>query len=785
LGNQKGDTMNPKILIVDDEPDILEIIENTLSQEGFEVVKASTGQDAIALFDAGSFELVITDMKMPGLNGMDVLKHVKQIDKDVEVIILTGYATLENAIQTLRNKGAHDYLRKPLEDIEELIISVSNALERRRLSIENKKMLTDLSVNKIELEAQNENLGQSQLELEAARDKYSDLYDFAPVSYFSINDKGIILEANLTASSLLEVERRYLIGKPFSHFITREYQNGFYFHHQNLIKSKEKQTCELKFVKKNGSEFYAHMTSTITREVEDNDNFIQISVVNINQRKLAEKALQASEEKYRSMMESMKDEVYICSPDYRIKYMNPSMINRLGWDAIDQLCYKTFYNNDEKCSWCKFDQIQQGEHIAYELNHPEDNRYLSTSNSPIYNPDGSILKLTILRDITQTKRMEDQLQHALKMESISTLSGGIAHQFNNALAAITGNLELLEMDIPGDETLGNYARKMRNSAQRMTKLTAQLLAYAKGGKYQAKNISLSDFARKTLPLIRHTMDSAIDIETDLPFDDCQVNVDLTQMQMVLSAVLVNSSEAMEGKGHISVTLQKVAILDDMAKDFPGLTPGDYACLTITDDGKGMDQDTKNRIFEPFFTTHFKGRGLGMAAAYGIIKNHDGWISVDSELSQGTIVKIYLPIVKVHLQENSKSGSKTQWIKGTGTILVIEDEEAVMNVTRAMLKRLGYSVLEAKTGQKAIDLVKTHDDDIDLALLDILLPDMNGNAIYPLLMEAHPNLKVIVFSGYSIEGPAQEILNAGAEAFIQKPFLMADLSEKVKKILEEK
>ena len=226
------------------------------------------------------------------------------------------------------------------------------------------------------------------------------------------------------------------------------------------------------------------------------------------------------------------------------------------------------------------------------------------------------------------------------------------------------------------------------------------------------------------------------------------------------------------------------MLSDGARlGFPGLKPGNYAYLSVTDDGKGMDEETRNRIFEPFFTTKFEGRGFGMAAAYDIVKNHDGWISVDSELDKGTIVKIYLPAVETPVKEDVKPKPKTEWIKGKGTILVIDDEEAVMNISRAMLKRMGYRVLEAKTWQEAIDVAQTFDGDIDLAMLDILLPGMGGESIYPLLMKVRPNLKVIVFSGYSIDGPAQNILDAGAEGFIQKPFTMAELSEKLKKILE--
>jgi two-component system cell cycle sensor histidine kinase/response regulator CckA len=525
-------------------------------------------------------------------------------------------------------------------------------------------VIHELRVHQIELKMQNEELRRIQGELEKERDRYSHLYDFAPVGYFTVSEKGIVVEANLTAATLLRMERSSLIGSPFSRFVLREDQDILYFHRKRLLETKKPQSCRLRLVKKGSSEFYANLEWMI---VED------------------------------------------------------------GYGGVSQT------------------------------------------------------RITA-SDITEQKKLENKLRQVRKMEAIGTIAGGIAHQFNNALHIITGRIDLLEMDFPGDVNVLKSAKEMKNSAFRMAQLTAQLLAYARGGKYHAKTVSLGDFVRETLPLVRHTFDSSINVDLDLSLDMPNVKIDLIQLQMVLSAVLLNASEAMEGEGCIRVACRNELITEEIGGNFPKLTPGNYACLVIADDGKGMNEETNKRVFEPFFTTKAEGRGLGLAAAYGIVKNHNGWISVDSELGKGTVVKIYLPAAEAPVKEAAKSKPKAELTKGQGTILVIEDEELVMKVTREILEKLGYRVLEAKTGQEAIDVVKTFDGDIDLAMLDILLPGMSGDIIYPLLMKVRPNLKVIVFSGYSIDGPAQKILNAGAEDFMQKPFAIVDLSEKLKKIL---
>jgi two-component system cell cycle sensor histidine kinase/response regulator CckA len=508
-----------------------------------------------------------------------------------------------------------------------------------------------------------------------------------------------------------------------------------------------------------------------------------------------DEALRESESRYRRLFETAQDGILILDAGTgQIADVNPFLLEMLGYshdEFLNKKLWEIGFFKDVEESRLVFNELQKKGYVRYEHLPLETKDGLSVDVEFVSNAYWVNNKQVIqcnIRDITERKKaeelrrkLESQLRQSQKMEAIATLAGGIAHQFNNALSAITLNLDLLEMDLPGDDNIVKHIESMQHATHRMTQLTGQLLAYARGGKYQAKNISFNDFVRDTLPLLQHTLKPSVYVETDLPHGVWKVRGDLIQMQMVLSAILANSSEAMEKQGRIRITCRNEIVTEERARGFPGLKPGAYVDLKIEDNGKGMDEETRSRVFEPFFTTKFQGRGLGMAAAYGIVKNHNGWISIDSRLDRGTIVHIYLPAILDSDARRAKT-PKIEPHKVTGTILLIEDEEMVMDVSRALLARLGYLVLEAKTGREAIRISRTFDGIIDLAILDILLPDMNGKVVYPLLMETLPNLKVLVCSGYSVEGPAQEILDAGAQGFLQKPFSMAALSVKMQELM---
>ncbi|MGD8335461.1 MAG: response regulator [Desulfobacterales bacterium] len=512
-------------------------------------------------------------------------------------------------------------------------------------------------------------------------------------------------------------------------------------------------------------------------------------------RKQAEEALRVERDTLDKITGSVGAGLAVISRDYRTVWAN-EVLKKMFGDVEGQRCHKAYNNAEEVCMGCGaravFDNGKE------ESLHEQTGRdlqgnvvYSQIIATPIRDAKGNVTAaLELVIPITERKRAEEerrrlegQLEQARKMEAVATLAGGIAHQFNNLLSAVSGNIELMKLDDHDRHKYDRYFAPIENSIQRMANLTEQLLAYARGGKYRVSHMSMIEFVRETLPLVEHTIKPTITVETELPEKVSRVTMDVTQMQTVLSGILSNASEAIEKDGHVLISCRDEHITAEQSKMTPGLVPGDYVVLSVTDDGKGMDEKTRQRIFEPFFSTKFQGRGLGMASVYGIIKNHEGWISVDSKPLRGTTVKIFLPAIRG--EALAIKPVRAMNMENSGTVLVIEDEEMVLDVTSSMLQNLGYRVLAARNGEEALRIAESHDGQIDLALLDIILPDMGGKDIYPRLLSSRPNLRVIVCSGYTLNGPAQEILKQGAQGFIQKPYTMAALSEKLSAIINLK
>jgi len=386
----------------------------------------------------------------------------------------------------------------------------------------------------------------------------------------------------------------------------------------------------------------------------------------------------------------------------------------------------------------------------------------------------------IVEDITEHKRLEAQLQQARKMEAIGTLAGGIAHDFNNLLMGIIGNTSLMLLE--ADPTHPHYARlkDIESHVQSGAALTKQLLGFARAGKYEVKSMNLNELVQRSAEMFSRTR-KQISIHTNYQTHPWPVEGDQSQIEQVLLNLYVNAWQAMPGGGELYLQTENV-LLDTRQVTLLDLEPGKYVKISVRDTGVGIDEATQQRIFDPFFTTKEMGRGtgLGLASAYGIIQNHGGLITVDSEKGRGTTFTIYLPISEKEAE--TERGVHKEIIRGSGTVLLVDDEEAVINVGKDMLTTIGYHVYTAHDGKEALEIYQANQHSIDMVILDMIMPGMNGGTTYDRLKELNPGVKVLLSSGYSLDGEANDILTRGCDGFIQKPFHIIELSRRLHELL---
>ncbi len=781
-----GDPMK-KILVVDNHPVMLTFMSNLLEKEGHQVSTAEDGLSALEILESFVPDVAFIDLVMPNIDGRKLCRMIRGMQnmKDVCLVFISGIAADVNI--DFSSFGADGCIAKgPFNKLREHVLSTLDILE--------KGSAADLSKNIIGLEDVCERI--TTKELLSAKKHSERIFDSMEEGIIELTSEWKVVYVNPAGLSIIGIPGEILLGSVFIELFN-EIQAA-------IIKPLLESTGEFRLSIPEESSLSIN-NKVVSLEIlhinEENRESVVVIINDITKRKQAEKTLLESEEQYRTLFETSKDAIMtLVPPDWKFASGNLATINMfMAKDEQDFISKNPWelsseYQPDGQLSTDKATKmidkaVVEGSNF-FEWTHKRlngDEFPATVLLSRIELEKTQLLQATV-RDITDRKRAEEEkmevekkLQQAQKMSSIATLAGGIAHQFNNALAAVIGNTELLQLDLPGNKLIEEYVGPIMNSTERMTNLTGQLLAYSRGGRYKMRVLPVNDFVRDTVPLIIHTVDQSVNVSTDLSDDILYIEADLTQLQMVLSSVLSNASEAIGSDGHIQIAVKRFNVDDDFVTSHPEFEKRTYVCLIVEDDGAGMDEETLKRIFEPFYTTKFLGRGLGMAAVYGIVRSHGGSILIESELSKGTRVHIYMPLVEALINETIESEKGPS--VSSETVLLIEDEKIVMDVNQMLLERLGYRVLGAKTGEEAINIVNTFEGDIDIAILDIVLPDMDGGVLYPLLSKALPNLKVIVCSGYSIDGPAQDILDAGAQAFIQKPFTFEKLSEKLDEILK--
>jgi PAS domain S-box-containing protein len=486
------------------------------------------------------------------------------------------------------------------------------------------------------------------------------------------------------------------------------------------------------------------------------------------------------------LIETATDAIFILQ-DGEVKFPNPKareMADMMGVDLNQHSFFEYVAPEDQNMILERYFRRLRGDKVPSTYNF----RLLRTNSEAFWVEinavriiwEGKPATLNFIRDIDDQVKLEAEFQHARKMEAVGTLAGAIAHNFNNLLMAIQGNVSLLLLDTERDDPRHEEMKKIQEHVESGARLTSQLLGYARKGKYRIRALDLNSLITKTVASFRQS-NPTVQISTHLDTDLDAVAGDRAQLEHVLFNIFKNAADAMPDGGELFVKTMNISHRQIRKRNYK-IKTGEYIMLVIADTGVGMEQKVRRRIFEPFFTTKELGRGtgLGLASAYGIIKGHGGYIDVDSKKGSGATFFIYLPI-------STRPAEKTDYkdesvIQGSGCVLVVDDEPAVLEISGKMLQKLGFRVLEACSGRDALSVYRQNRQMIDLVILDMIMPDMGGGEVYERMKEINQNVKAILATGYSLDGEASRILKKGCDGVIQKPFSIDHLSRTIYRVL---
>ncbi|NWH06674.1 hybrid sensor histidine kinase/response regulator [Desulfobacter latus] len=658
--------MKPEqILVVDDEKRLVDSIAKWLTSQGFRVFCAYGGLQAIRLFNTHKFDLVLLDISMPDMNGYEAMAKMFELDTEILVIIMTGFASVESAVSALK-QGAWDYLKKPFE-YADLIKTVKNGLAQRNL-IAQKKIYA--------------------ARLEASEKKYQYMIDNSPDLIFTLDENFCFSFANQQFQYVLGYLPLELTGTPFD---------------------------------------------TILHE---------------DDRGKLSRLFQAD------------------GPPPRDLSPGSSMALNLRFKKADD-AGETEYNPNTAFTFMEMK--------ASVLTLPD----IESS----HDFDGIY---AVARDVTERVRLETQLRQAQKMEAIGTLAGGIAHDFNNILMSIQGYTSLVKIGFNREseayKRLSNIDEYVHNGAE----MARQLLDFSRKNNRQAAITLNINYLLKTSAKMFGRTRKDIMIHQELDKNLWLIKVDESQIKQVLMNLFVNAWHAMPKGGRIVVKSQNVVMDREQAQKMGLDQAGDYIKVCVADTGTGMDKQTLSRIFDPFFTTKDRGQGtgLGLSTAYGIIKAHKGTFQVDSSPGKGSVFMFFLPAIKDRTYTNhvlSSAKNSDRLISGKGRVLLVDDEKEVIEVCKEMLETLGYEVLVAGAGAQAVSVVQNDTKGIDLMILDVVMPGMDGVQTYDAVRHLNPDIRVLVCSGLYPKQKIRQMINNECRDFLLKPFDIAKLSEKIESV----
>lgn len=603
---------------------------------------------------------------------------------------------------------------------------------------------------------------------------------------------------NAAAEQLFDCSASEALGQPLDRFIPERFRTDHpgwmeEFGAKDATARTMGRKGELYGRRANGLEF--PMEATISQVTVGGEKLYTVIIRDITERRKAEGKLRRSEERFRALVQNSQDIITILEADGTTAYVSPSITRALGYRPEELLGTSAYerIHPDERAQLR--DVFLRVESAAI----PADYRYEfrvrnaagcwrnmeTVANNLLHDPQVGGVVFNC-RDVTERKVLEQQLQQSQKMDAVGRLAGGVAHDFNNMLAVITGYSELLQLQFPSEDPAAKLLNEIQKAGERAAGLTQQLLVFSRQQVIEPKLLDLREVVNNFDTMLRRLIGEDITVAVVASAAPCYVRADPSQLEQVILNLAVNARDAMPRGGRLTLEIQSVELDPEYARHHLDVKPGRYVMLAVSDTGSGMDAETQARIFEPFFTTKARGAGtgLGLSTVYGIVKQNGGDIWIYSELGKGTTFKVYLPEAGggPDMMSTPLAGERPR--VGSETILLAEDEPMVRQLVRAVLEQGGYRVLEAADGTEALRLAEAHSGPIHLLLTDVVMPGISGRELTERLADQRSETQVVFMSGYTDDAVVRHgVLHAGV-AFIQKPFTPSLLLRKVQEVLGE-
>ena len=765
-----------KVLLIEDNPMFIKLI-GEYFKDGFNTIfdlhSEELLRDGIESLSNNEFDAILLDLNLPDSDGIDTLLKLEPEKRNIAIIVLTGMDDEELASEALRY-GAQDYLVKGNFSPELLIKSIYYAIERN----------------------------ESKIALQESEENYRILVDNQSDLIVKVDLEGKFLFVSKSYCKMFGKTEEELIGKNFLPLVHHDDREKTETAMKNLFYPPYTAYMEQRAYTKEGWKWLAWVDTAI---LDKNNNIKSIIGVgrDIDERKKAEIELIRVQDLLLNIINSMSSILICIDRKYEIIRWNSvaeDFFDIKFQDALSKNIYELLpFTNEYREIILEVICNKDQKHI-HKVNLGNKKKYYNIYFSPLFTENeiqGVVIRID---DITEFELKEEQLRQSHKLETVGMLSGGIAHDFNNILSAIIGSVCLMQFKIENNtnikELLNDDIQIIDKSLARAKKLVSNLLMLSRKKDILINQFNLIDAVKNVLEICFNTFDKSVEVKSNFLIDESPIIGDQGQIEQVILNLCINSLHSMtimrdsseKQGGILSVSVESFFPDNEFLLLHQEAIDTKYCVVKISDTGIGMDSETISKIFYPFFTTKHKekGTGLGLLMVQNIVKEHRGFVTVYSELGKGSVFTVYLPnstgINKINFFDNN---NKTDLIiKGSGTILVIDDEEIVRITTKKMLEKCGYSVLLAEDGTEGLKTFIDNKDKIDLVLLDMSMPKNSGKEVFEKLKEIDSNLKVVITSGLEIDERIEQILNSGALAFINKPYSLNDLSLVLKNHLNQ-